>query len=74
MASRTTPADVNLTFYTTGVLPSMVPGTNIVGTAGQYQVWSDRAVWDTTNNVFIPCTYNAGIAANAVNPYLLFGD
>jgi hypothetical protein len=74
MASRSAssiPANVNLTFYTASqyFLPS---GALNVGTAGQYQIWSDRAIWDTTNNVFIPPTI--GGSGTGFNPYLMFGD
>jgi hypothetical protein len=67
MSSRTTPADVNLTYYTCSTLPAVAPGTFVTGTTAQYQVWSDRGVWDTTNNVYL----YPGIG---FNPYLLFGD
>ena len=67
MANRTTPTDVNLTYYATSTLPAVAPGTFLVGTSGQYQVWSDRAVWDTTNNVYLYPGVNFA-------PYALFGD
>jgi hypothetical protein len=67
MASRTTPTDVNLTYYSCAQVPAVAPGTFLVGTAAQYQIWSDRAVWDTTNNVYLYPGVN-------FSPYALFGD
>jgi hypothetical protein len=67
MASRTTPADVNLTFYTTGVITKPYNQGTTVGTAGQYQIWSDRAIWDTTNNVYL-------YPNKDFDPYAIFGD
>jgi hypothetical protein len=67
MANRTLPTDVNLTYYSTGTLPAPTPGTYTTGTSTQYQVYSDRAVWDSTNNVYL----YPGVG---FSPYLLFGD
>jgi hypothetical protein len=67
MSNRTTPTDVNLTYYSTSTLPAVAPGTYLVGSASQYQVYSDRAVWDSTNNKYL----YPGVD---FLPYPLFGD
>lgn len=67
MSNRTTPADVNLTFYAAGQVPAVTPGTFLVGSASQYQIWSDRAVWDSSNNKYL----YPGVD---FDPYRLFVD
>lgn len=66
MANRVLPNDVSLTFNFVGQVPN-ISGGFLVGTASQYQVWSDRTVWDVTNNAAL----KPGVD---FSPYLLFGD
>lgn len=66
MASRTTPTDVSLTFQSATNIPN-ISGGFLTGSANQYQVWSDRAIWDTTNNKYL----YPGVD---FSPYLMFGD
>lgn len=66
MAGRVTPNNVALTFYTVGQVPN-ISGGFLVGSVGQYQVWSDRCIWDTTNTVAL----KPGVD---FSPYAMFVD
>lgn len=67
MAVRTLTANTVPTLIYTATQVPNINGGFTVGVAGQYQIWSDRAVWDTVNNVFL-------FPSRDFNPYALFVD